>query len=1116
MPNRVLAQILRGCLFAIGLFGMTGSRARAADGQATNRDLRGIDLVVLVDVSASMSRNPGSDTDRIRWDAVKLSLDLMGHADRVMIQRFNDECPAGFKDAADDPAGYEKLLKDRWFPDQKMGFQRKLQRLTDRNRSDISRKIAAFNRTDDDIPGTGDGYLDYGNTSIVGALASITDQIQQSSAVRTKQVILLTDGLDTDYEHGKYREEAELRETLAVFVADSSGPGKVPIHIVGLNLQGEGEEDARLARELLTRIAHLSGGQFFEVRDSANLVAAFVKLIREIKGYWVDTVQYDPRTDGSVRLAKSLVVSGIIDLGILSYDKLTKAQYESPKYKIRPPQQPVELNWVSLHPHTVKQMQPEVRTGNSETLYRYSYFGPELSDDSSLGRSPFAGPDFEKPVTLNLTMRGQETEQHLIMLKGAVDLFALRIPAAGDTFHRNQTLTILVEMAPSDHFVPGQFKVVARVKPVGTGDTVDRPSETDDAEVVTLRPFSNPNGTRGFETPLRLSRLPRGDGDRDSYQVAVSIEGLGTPEHALSGNHRDLPPRVFTVENSLTIRPLEDVELTHSEHSAEIDVGTAFPVEEDIELNVEFMPPASKNGTVSEDSLRTTYSDGTTGEGRLVLKQGKGTIRFSLNNNLLPERGIVYRPGRIRITHPGDLRMAPQEAHVGLRLDLGRVEVKPAYQLIEAGDMEIGSEPVRVWLDPPNQSGFDDETVTVTLFPLPAPGSSIDDEPAPSSPAAGIRRDVPMAGQQKPRSDSTAKTELRTFNPKTTFGVQELWLARVTENPLSPSQHGHSLTGLNLNEELRVHLHARGTKKSGKYPFLLRASGDWMVPAEARFDISVNAPRVELDSKVQTMYVVPGRSGQVVFRAWLSSALEGGSRPVHVRDAFTAQKVTFASSTPGAPVEMFEVSCPHKEQPVVLLPGEDSARLVPFTLHVPAGTPYGRYSASFELVGPDVIPQTLITNVVVNSLKFDIATTDPETRKTVWRPATSDEVVQLADLPMTQCLRLRTGLGEPFADVEQVAIERAGPFQDEAGDVQPLPAVHKELSKDCLSLRLKLRFSEVPNFSSRGDPYTIAIVATARDLHVPDEKFTFRVRFLLVRDVLRSTPSSTDKVQTNE
>ena len=85
--------------------------AEASEGEAILA-VRGLDVAILVDVSRSMRHfavrpvetrvesrtGNGSDPERIRWDAVKLVLDLLTDEDRLLIQRFNHACPPKYSE----------------------------------------------------------------------------------------------------------------------------------------------------------------------------------------------------------------------------------------------------------------------------------------------------------------------------------------------------------------------------------------------------------------------------------------------------------------------------------------------------------------------------------------------------------------------------------------------------------------------------------------------------------------------------------------------------------------------------------------------------------------------------------------------------------------------------------------------------------------------------------------------------------------------------------------------------------------------------------------------------------------------------------------------------------
>ena len=403
-------------------------------------------------------------------------------------------------------------------------------------------------------------------------------------------------------------------------------------------------------------------------------------------------------------------------------------------------------------------------------------------------------------------------------------------------------------------------------------------------------------------------------------------------------------------------------------------------------------------------------------------------------------------------------------------------------------------------LTPANQLGFDHQTVDVTLKQLSADGTQV------------------RGGTLQTGSESAAEAE--NSDLPTTFGADELWLASKGADTAA-DQRSPTLSGIKLGEEFHVHLHPRGEKKAGKYHLRLEANGEKLAPVQIDFDVAVNAPDIELalpagnipadspspDSiSTMTLYAAPGESPRGVFSAWLSaSAIESTSYPVYVKESFVGETVTFQSDTDTVSGH-FEVTCPHIDAPASLLAGKDNAKLLPFIVRVPKGTPYARYSAELELTGAGVNSRKVTLNVVVNEFAFDIAGSDEKTGEAIWRPCNEEEVIQLADLPMTQFLRLRTKLDDPIENPDQVQIQLAGPFQDEAFDPLTLPKLTRVLSSDPKSIWLKIEFNAEPNFNSRGDPYTIAVVADGRQLNVPDARFSFSVRFLLVDRILNSDP----------
>ena len=185
---------------------------------------RGMDVILLIDVSGSMAEQngyiedaygtgkwTGSDPQRIRWDAVKMLVDLLDANDRILILRFNETCPArnGKYLVNNQPAQPEDLfLPGRTPLTRENDFPTVLQFCDGRTQLELSSQIAQFNHPLTTTPRTNaktsqheDGWkLDGGGTNVIDALgalaAPITKFCYRDIPERPKRIILLTDGCD--------------------------------------------------------------------------------------------------------------------------------------------------------------------------------------------------------------------------------------------------------------------------------------------------------------------------------------------------------------------------------------------------------------------------------------------------------------------------------------------------------------------------------------------------------------------------------------------------------------------------------------------------------------------------------------------------------------------------------------------------------------------------------------------------------------------------------------------------------------------------------------------------------------------------------------------------------
>lgn len=1042
--------------------------------QIIERDLGGIDLVVLVDISASMSNQETSDPERIRWDGVKLMLDLLGPRDRILIRRFNQSCPAEFPESEAYKKIKDYLVENKFLewegePDgpTKSIFDRGFARPDlSNNRENLADRIGRFNHSKDK-DGAISGYLDYGNTRIVGALESISSQLtNQDSLSPDTHIVLLTDGLDDEF-NNEFAVEYEnasrppkgaidswLRRRLPFLSGENPFRQPIPVHIVGLNFDGLEKASSTKARDLLTRLSHVTDGQFFEVADSRNLMEAFIDLTRKLRGYWVDRFEYKGNAGESV-LKATRVVNGIIDLSILSY-ALNEAEGTPLKERIGPPERPLELTWEGVNENDLSILNGvrKERTGQDGTLYRFYHFGQSLSERLEIGESPFAR--FKSQVTAHMTLHGSERTQRLVLLKSTRNLFTLVSPKASETFSRHTPLQIRVDMADSRNFQPEWFEAIAHIRPVGTGQTVDGDIGGQSTAVVEypLKPDSH-----GFQAIVPLSKLKQISeaGQYDYYEVNVTIKGKQTPEHALSGNSRDLPPRSFRVQNTVELKTLpQRYDLTLGNPSITIDVETSLPTEDPIPLQIEFKQPRLGNEALPLERFDVQFSN-TDDQKRLVLKQGKGTVTITLNQpRLLPPK-MSFNPGKLVVTNPSKVVSTErQESDIHLRIDSAKVKIAGTPVELDTGE---DSGPLKVLLDPVEQPGYEDGEMTIRLEHVETSGRS-------------------------------------------GFPPQQLWLTTGDKN-IALDKRTQTLDKMTLDKVFQVHFAPQGSPAPGRYKYRLIAEAKWLDTVETDVTLFLETPEIVLNHDRQEINLSPGSDATVTFNAWLRGLPDGQDR-IYIKtadsekDFRSGDEVAFRTASPDSRTQRFRIHAPDMSQRVpVITSAKDRGDGAPltFTIGVPQEASYGRYFAQFTLSGRDVKDRTLIIQVNVNALEFEIATRGPD-GKILWNKQNDERLILIVDTKMTQYLRVSTALPRSHSK-ESTQVALRGVFEDEGGRVQPIPEIKAQEG----SLRedgqvFAVRFANATNGNETGSPFSIEITASAPELGVRQTNFRFLVHVI--------------------
>lgn len=1106
--------LIRSCslvaVVVVALNAGTGPQLQAADPSSG-----GVDFLLLVDVSRSMVQSrskvseangikDGTDPERIRWDATKLLLDLLGPSDRLMIRRFNHGVPPIYSDGGvtqDDESMLKKLAQHEFFQPWLKDLQGDLVPLTQTRRGELAADIAGFNRTDDEL-GKTVGYLDVGGTRIVSALRTTAERLRGST--RPLHVIVLTDGRDDQYATYK-NNDAALRQALQFYLGETAqalAPGvKVPVHCIGLNLKGEdsnGEpEAADQARDLLRRISKLTGGTFEEVDDSSGLMRFFQCLTRQLRRYWVEELIIPA---GDERIEQTHVTNGLSELTVLSYQR---ASQKSRKYAIEPTATEIGREWVGLDALRHEAPQSEsVRTGKprpgdkSATLYRCYYYGPTLESGETLGSSPFRKFQPNDGVQLKLTLPASPTEQRLVLFKGTTQpLFDLASPKAGARFSRYEKLIIRVSMLSRAHFLPENFSLTATITAASSrkalGGELGRSIESCSALTAADEPGGQSSvttlplkyvaaGSAGyFEGEVLLAGLPRGEGLVDDYELRVTAFGLESPAHALSRNRFELLPRLFEVENTLQLNPVETVELSTDPEGQirEFVIQTSVPTAGEIPLDLKFDPPTLRGAeTPLPGSHFKVEHPGK--PGALVLTDGRAQVRVTLTDPL-PMRGMPYLAGGFTVTHAPGIRMDSLKVPLKLRLDLARIQFVSAPAELDAKSALTISDPITLRLDPDGQIKSSDkqEEVTVRLKFL--------------GPADPLRKDA---------SD---------------FSDSELWLEAQGQAAGQREIKVKVGDADRPGTAFRIHIAPKSMKTPMKYRCRLEVDGNWIDSVTHEFLLNKDAPAIEVDTPLIRVAIGRGLPRRVQLGAWLKG-LPGEKSDVHFEKIVSGEPLVFLATNDQKSAPCFPVKGPDASSPVTLMARTEtdpaSIQELNLDIAVPLDTPYGTYRRDLVLVGKNVTEKRVTLEVVVNGLELDVQRTARATETDdTWESASSKRVIQLLNASSRRSFRIRTGLGMPLS-ADDFAIEVEGPFRDNDGDtvsgkitVSPL-----RVDQERKTAQFDVDLPPTKNRNDSGKPYSLhlkvhpqrKVAKPGEDLYVDPVEFEFQVYFFDRREIL--------------
>jgi hypothetical protein len=798
-----------------------------ARGQPAAKENPGIDLVFLVDVSASMYDDPntpnpdGNDPQRIRWDAVLLALNLLTSEDRVAVIPFNENAPAKYWDE-NTKQDYEKIcVPGKLYSDNAAGTEKfnLINPRSDEGQT-IRAKVRTFIHSEPRALGQENEWNgDNGGTAILLALAKARETLDLAGKTNNQQfIVLLTDGkedtkrkpaglemLATVASKEIYKNEA-FRKWISDFsyVSDRSRqlPPKTTIYTIGLGKKGQLDEN------LLSTIARLTKGHYEYLSDNGKLIDYFLTLIWQLKGCWAKRRDIGASAPGNNEVD---LMESILDLGALYHDYSDDPNAGPRNYRADRAN-PMKLDWKDKDAHPFNNEAPGFPA--FEESYICDYFnrmGRDGSEKLVTSWNPSASKRrlrFSKRTLAPLFKIPADTRWHY----QPFELMRLRIP---------MKLTL--------HFAPTDFELRANLRSSGA----DRDSPPLNKEPLQLLYRSD-----AYEKDdVDLSDLPKGGGVSDVYTLAIDATGKKPEQgdHSLRGYTLELPDVDIEVEHVL--------ELT-SEPSGLVTFGTDRAVTQNrivIKPKTQFrvredLPPVP---------LAVAYSiNPSDGQGKqiqafanevpqILLKPSKelkpreeaSALEGELTLDVRRDLPIgLYRGGKLTISaaNPADTRIKPLEV-----------------------DYDVAIKPI--------QLSFDRDPPTVLEYKEGGPVFSkpiqVRDKAGNPNPLADTDQ-VTITIPQKQNPDLPFRQ-----NADLPFGEDELWLA--TTNDPTPKRE----LPIHPGETFRIFFKPQDKLNLGYYNFELgldvKGRDIKYDPSDGRVELFYKAPKLQVAEQPALFRIQP-------------------------------------------------------------------------------------------------------------------------------------------------------------------------------------------------------------------------------------------------------------------
>ena len=679
--------------------------------QAQTKSNKGIDLVFLVDVSQSMKLPArgaqANDPERIRWDAVLLSMNLLTTEDRFLIIPFNEYAPAKLQGDGD-------VVNDKVFVPGELPSV-----LLNPETANIRKLVGSFIHTlnpgpvrDPKTEWNGDN----GGTAILVALETAKTRLAKLPADpdRRRLVVLLTDGseasknkpaglkgLESLYDKHHPEDNVEnqraysdelmndnrLKDWVNHYAAmNDSGP-PLKVYTIGL-----GQPDPRL----LTLMARTTGGHYKHVENNGQLIDVFRDLIWQLKGCWrkerpigVGAASVEPEVD---------LMSEIHDLGVLYYS----IQREGPRvYSALAGPDELAFAWKD---------KAGLLDGGLKGVH---------SQEQSYGYDYYENNGLAEGEKLYSTWKSSNTNRGLQFSKRTVRPVFTVSELEKATYNRLESIPIRVHMNmnnPGSRFKLSDFKLTAEFRKTEEAQDEERGKLLGNPQELLVDRREN----NEFLRDLDLAGLASAGGASDGYTLWITARGKENAgeTHSLSGYKLELPPVDVLVENRLELAPVGVVTVSnrdalkqkpvrlHSKDALKINRNM-----KDIVLQVDTKkPPVDKLGNpveVLQAPVQGVLRANQVGEleGELIL-QLRENLPFGL-----------YTGGELLVSAPSYPKMSPlpvrYEASIEtIKIGFSRSPIQIMYNEGDRGPKR--TEPIRAVLEN-NSPRADNQAVTVTI-----------------------------------------------------------------------------------------------------------------------------------------------------------------------------------------------------------------------------------------------------------------------------------------------------------------------------------------------------------------------------------------------------------------